>query len=129
MTYELKGQSGYLHRGHVAVLASDGGTFRPAVHYGTGSYPRALAVAAFVAGGKTDPAVGDRTSSDVRLLLNGPGTPAPQEIWAGEGAGPGASAYVLPRCRTAWPSSVVWRSHPGSLACASASWPRTSTAR
>jgi hypothetical protein len=74
VNYELKGKSGLLYRGHVAVLASDDATFRPAVHYGAGSYPRALAVADLNGDGKTDLAAANSTSFDVSVLLNGPVT-------------------------------------------------------
>jgi hypothetical protein len=73
-TYELRSKTGVLHRGHIALLASDGDTFGPAVHYAAGSSPRGLAVADVDRDGLLDLVAANSLGGNVSVLLNGPVT-------------------------------------------------------
>jgi hypothetical protein len=54
------------------MLAAEGGSFGPEVHYGAGDSPRALTVADINSDGRPDLAVTNPTSFGVSVLLNGP---------------------------------------------------------
>jgi hypothetical protein len=74
-TYESRGKTGQLYRGHVALLTSTGATLGPAVHYAAGTNPRGLAALDVDRDGAIDLATANTLSADVSVLLNGPVTP------------------------------------------------------
>jgi len=75
VTYLVNDKTGMLFGGDVSVmLAAEGGSLRPAVHYGAGIQPRALAVGRFDGDDAVDLAVANSSGLDVSVLLNGPVT-------------------------------------------------------
>jgi hypothetical protein len=73
VNHQLEAKSGRLVHGDVTVLvARDAGAFRPAVHYGTGSDPRAVAVGDLNGDGRADVVVANTLGFDLSVLLNGP---------------------------------------------------------
>jgi hypothetical protein len=75
VTYELRGKTGVLEHGEIAVLLAGGaGAFLPAVHYAAGQSPRSIFVGDVNGDDRPDVLAANALGFDISVLLNGPAT-------------------------------------------------------